>query len=113
MLKCVNRSDYNKLVGGQFRGIRLKMAKKCGLYLDVFSCIKMNFFRSFFAFRLEMHVRCDNQYKTGADRENISGQPLLFVCMGICVLSPAHESGMRGYLVYVLIVKKKYFIDFV
>ena len=53
-----------------------------------------------------MHVRCDNQYKTGADRENILGQPVLFACMGICVLSPAHESEMRGYLVYVLIVKK-------
>ena len=52
-----------------------------------------------------MHVRCDKQYKTGADRENILGQPMLFVCMGICVLSPAHESEMRGYLVYVLIVK--------
>ena len=37
---------------------------------------------------------------------NILGQPMLFVCMGICVLSPAHESEMRGYLVYVLIVKK-------
>ena len=45
--------------------------------------------------------------KTGADRENILGQPMLFVCIGICVLSPAHESEMRGYLVYVLIVKKK------
>ena len=33
------------------------------------------------------------------------GQPRLFECMGICVLSPAHESEMRGYLVYVLIVK--------
>ena len=44
--------------------------------------------------------------KTGADRENILGQPRLFECMGICVLSPAHESGMRGYLFYVLIVKK-------
>ena len=52
-----------------------------------------------------MHVRCDNQYKTGADRENILGQPILFVCMGIGVLSPAHENEMRGYLVYVLIVK--------
>ena len=30
---------------------------------------------------------------------------MLFQCMGICVLSPAHESEMRGYLVYVLIVK--------
>ena len=78
--------------------IRLKIAKKCGVYLDIFSCVKMNIFRSFFAFRLEMHVRCDNQYKTGADRENIFGQPVLFVCMGICVLSPAHESEMRGYL---------------
>ena len=36
---------------------------------------------------------------------NILGQPMLFECMGICVLSPAHESEMRGYLVYVLIVK--------
>ena len=52
-----------------------------------------------------MHVTCDNQYKTGADRENILGQPMLFMCMGISVLSPAHESEMRGYLVYVLIVK--------
>ena len=25
--------------------------------------------------------------------------------MGICVLSPAHESEMRGYLLYLLIVK--------
>ena len=30
---------------------------------------------------------------------------MLFECMGICVLSPAHENEMRGYLVYVLIVK--------
>ena len=52
-----------------------------------------------------MHVRCDNQYKTGADGGNILGQPMLFVCRGICVLSPAHESEMRGYLVYLLIVK--------
>ena len=82
------------------------MGEKCGLYLDIFSYVKMNVFRSFFAFRLEMYVRCDNQYKTGADRENILGQPMLFECIGICVLSPAHETEMRGYLVYVLIVKK-------
>ena len=67
--------------------------------------MKIDVFRSFFAFRLEMHVRCDNQYKIGANRENIFGQPMLFECMGICVLSPAHDSEMRGYLVYVLIVK--------
>ena len=54
---------------------------------------------------LEMHVRCDNQYKTGADRETILGQRMLFVCMGICVFSPAYESKMRGYLAYALIVK--------
>ena len=35
----------------------------------------------------------------------ILGQPILFECMGICVLSPAHESEMRRYLVYVVIVK--------
>ena len=59
----------------------------------------------FFAFRLKMHVRCYNQYKTGADRENILGQPMLFVCMGIGVLSQPHESEMRSYLVYLLMVK--------
>ena len=57
---------------------------------------------TFFAFRLEMHVRCDNQYKTEADRGTILGQQMLFECMGICVLSPAHESEMRGYFVHVL-----------
>ena len=66
-----------------------------------FSCVKINVFRSFFAFRLEMHVSCDYQYKTGADRGHIVGQPRLFECMGIFVLSPAHESEMRGDLVYV------------
>ena len=53
----------------------------------------------------DVSVRCDNQYKTGADRGNILGQPRLFEFMGTCGLSPAHESEMRGYLVYVLIVK--------
>ena len=52
-----------------------------------------------------MHVRCDNEYKTGADRGDLLGQPMLFECMGVCVLSPAHESEMRGDFVYVLIVK--------
>ena len=74
------------------------------MYLDIFSCVN-NVFRSFFALRLEMHVRCDNQYKTEADRGSIFGQPMLFVCMGICVLSPAHEGETRGYPVYLLIVK--------
>ena len=59
-----------------------------------------------------MHVRCDNQYKTGADRGNILGQPMLFGCMESCVLSPAHESEMRAYLVYLLIVKKNLLILF-
>ena len=40
-----------------------------------------------------------------AERGNSLGQPMLFECMGIGVLSSAHESEMRGYLVYVLIVK--------
>ena len=67
--------------------------------------MKINVFHSFFAFKLEMHVRCDSRYKTGADRGNILGQLMLFECMGICILSLAHESVMRGYLVYVVIVK--------
>ena len=43
----------------------------------------------------------------------ILGQSRLFECMGICVLSPSHESEMRGYVVYVLIIKKNHPIDFV
>ena len=73
--------------------------------------MKINVFRTFFAFRLEMHVSCYNQYKTGADWGNILGQPMLFECMGICITSPAPESKMRGHLVNVLIVK--YPTDFV
>ena len=67
--------------------------------------MKIKVFRSFFAFRLEMHVRCDNQYKTGADGGKVLGQPMLFECIGIGVSRMAHESKLRGYLVYVLIVK--------
>ena len=52
-----------------------------------------------------MHIGCDNQYQTGADGGTILGQPIPLECMGICVLSPSHESEMRGYLVYLLIVK--------
>ena len=85
--------------------IRLKTAKKCCLYLDSLSYVKSDLFRPFFAFRLKIHVRCYNQYTTGTDGGNILGQPMLFECMGICVSSPAHESEMRGYLVYLLIVK--------
>ena len=33
------------------------------------------------------------------ETENISRQPMLFECMGICVLSPAYEREMRGDLV--------------
>ena len=50
-----------------------------------------------------MHVRCGNQYKTGADGGTILGQPMLFECMGICLLSLAYESEMRAYLAYLLI----------
>ena len=67
--------------------------------------MKINVFRSFFAFRLEMYVRCDTQHKTGAAGGNILGQLMLFECMGVYVLSSADESETRGYLVYVLIVK--------
>ena len=52
-----------------------------------------------------MHVRCDNQYKTGTDRGIILGQPVLFGCMGVCFLSQTLENEMRGYLVYLLIIK--------
>ena len=47
-------------------------------------------------------ITSTKQEQTG----KILGQPMLFECMVIRVLSPAHESEMRGYLVYVLIIKK-------
>ena len=59
-----------------------------------------------------MHVRCDNLQKTGAEGETILGQPILFECMGISALSPAHECEMKGSLVYLLIVKYNLQIHF-
>ena len=86
----VNRSEVQSI------RIHLKNSEtNVGCIFIFLAVCKSTFFRSFFAFRLEMHDRCDNQNKTGADRR--------FKCVGICVLSPAHESEMRGYLV--LIVK--------
>ena len=79
-------------------------AERC-FYLDIVTCVKINVFRAFFTLRFEMHVGCDNQYKTETDRTGIVVQPMLFECMGICVLNPAHESEMRGSLLYQLIVK--------
>ena len=51
--------------------------------------------------RMSDAITSTKQEQTG----KILGQPMLFECMVISVLSPAHESEMRGYLVYVLIVK--------
>ena len=59
-----------------------------------------------------MHVRYNNLYKTGADRGNILGQPILFECVGFCLLSPAYESEMRGYIVSLLIVNIS-LVDFI
>ena len=38
-------SDYSKQVEGQFIRLRPKIAKKCCLYMDIFSCVKINVFR--------------------------------------------------------------------
>ena len=58
-----------------------------------------------------MHVRCDNQYKIGADTGTIFGQPMLFECKGVCVSSPARGSEMRGCLpadckIFIVLKKK-------
>ena len=42
---------------------------------------------------------------TKLDGGTILGQPMLFECMDICVLSLAHENEIRSYLVDLLIVK--------
>ena len=44
----------------------------------------------------------------GGGRGATFGQLMLFECMGVCVLSLSHESEMRGYLVYLLVVKYLY-----
>ena len=76
--------------------------KKCCLYLNIFSCV--------FSARFSLSgARCISDAITSTTLEQtggvLLGQPILFECMGTCVLSPAHESEMRGYLVYVLIVR--------
>ena len=56
-----------------------------------------------------MHVRCDNKYKTGAEdvggRGTVVGQPMLFECMGICVLSWSLEFEMRVSLLNLVLEK--------
>ena len=59
-----------------------------------------------------MHVRCDNQYKTGAERGNILGQPMLFEYMGICILRPEQESEL-GVTLFMRWLKNTYLTDFV
>ena len=66
--------------------IRLKIAEKKSAACNwIFEAVRKStfFFRSFFAFRLEIHVRGDTQYKTGAAGGTILGQPMLFECMGV------------------------------
>ena len=74
------------------------------MFLDTFSCMKINAFRPFFAFKLKMHVRCDNQYKTGAEGELFWKSRWCLSAWESCVLSPACECEMRCFLVYLLIV---------
>ena len=85
--------------------VGLKIARKCCLYLDIFSYVRINVFRPSFAFRFKMHVRCDNRYKTGTDGGTILRKPMLFERLGFCVLSPAHECEIWDFLVYLLTVK--------
>ena len=78
------------------------------MFLDIFSSGNINGFHSFLASGLQMHVRCDNQYKTGAEGGTIWEQPMLIERMDIGVLSLKPECEIRGYRVYLLIVKNLY-----
>ena len=108
-VNCVPReiwSHYSKQVGGQLKRIRLKIAKKCCFYLNIFSCVKISVFRSFlfvlffccffvclFVFRFQARDACQMRYPV----QNWSRlEQMLFECMGTCVLSPVHESELRG-----------------
>ena len=73
--------------------------------------MKINVFHALCAFRLKMYVRCKKTVENwpgggGGSAGGINlGQSMLFEGVGICVFSPAHECGMRGTPVYLLIVK--------
>ena len=53
-------SDHSKKVGDQFIRIYLKIAKKCCSCLDIFSCVKMNVYLSFF-FSFQARDSCQMQ----------------------------------------------------
>ena len=85
--------------------IGLKIVKSVACTWILFSFVKSTFFARFSL----SGSRCMSDTITNTNLEQTGeiflGQPMLFECMGICVLSPADESEMRGYLVYVLIIK--------
>ena len=56
--------------------------------------MKINVFRFQARDACQMRLPVQNWSRQG----NILGQPMLFECMGICVLSPAHENEMRAGL---------------
>ena len=86
--------------------IRLKIAKKCCLYLDILSCVNVDVFAHFW---LSGSRRMSDA--TTSTKLELTGKvfwdsrSMLFERMGICVLSTGHECEIRASLVYLLIVK--------
>ena len=65
--------------------IRLKIAKKWWLYLDIFSCVKVNVFHFQTVDACQMREAEENWINGGRGRGTMLGRPRLFECMGICV----------------------------
>ena len=73
-----------------------KNRQNCRLCLDTFSSAIMNNFTMTFTSRLKMDANCASQQWNWIRVGTILGHPQLVECMGICVLSLAHVSELRG-----------------
>ena len=100
-------SDHRKYLLGQVIRIRPKIEKKLSLVLDIFISAIMNHLSKTFTPRLKMDA---NELKSATNLDQsgtILGHLQLTKCTGICVLSPAHRSELRGSDVYLYIVREK------
>ena len=75
----------------------------CCLYLDILNFVKINVFHLQRRGACQVRKPVQNWSRRGSYFE--TADAINFECMGICVLIPAQESEMRGYHVYLLIVK--------
>ena len=73
------------------------------MVLDSFISVKINTFPPFFPLSgMSDVIAIVGNWSRGGGWWTIFGQPMLFECMSICVLSLVYECEMRGSLVYLV-----------